>query len=118
MITDQDYNNLSENVYNVDALKNQDKPFVVGDPVGDDKFVIIEPPVDAGNGMQAMAVAPIKGYDTDNKPIPDTSQVVIAYAGTNDGDIKDWATDISMIGGGNTATFTVPGQNVPIYLSL
>ncbi|WP_449449902.1 hypothetical protein [Streptococcus suis] len=78
MITDQDYNNLSENVYNVDALKNQDKPFVVGDPVGDDKFVIIKPPVDAGNGMQAMEVAPIKGYDSDNKSIPDTTQVVIA----------------------------------------
>ncbi|HEM6059726.1 TPA: hypothetical protein U2B72_000909 [Streptococcus suis] len=78
MITDQDYNNLSEYVYNVDALKNQDKPFVVGDPVGDDKFVILSQPQDMINGMQAMAVAPIKGYDSDNKPIPDTSQVVIA----------------------------------------
>ncbi|MBS8086151.1 hypothetical protein F6P79_06260 [Streptococcus suis] len=78
MITDQDYNNLSENVYNVDALKNQDKPFVVGDPVGDDKFVILSQPQDMINGMQAMAVAPIKGYDAENKPIPDTTQVVIA----------------------------------------
>ncbi|HFI0358572.1 TPA: hypothetical protein ACGOWA_001748, partial [Streptococcus suis] len=72
MITDQDYNNLSEAVYNVDALKNKDKPFVVGDPVADDKFVILSHPQDMINGIQAMAVAPIKGYDAENKPIPDT----------------------------------------------
>ncbi|AEB80719.1 TPA: alpha/beta fold hydrolase [Streptococcus suis] len=116
MISDKDYRDISKVVYDVDLLKAPKTPLIQDTPVVNGSFIIIEPPVDAGNGMQAMAVAPIKGYDTDNKPIPDTSQVVIAYAGTNDGDIKDWATDISMIGGGNTATFTVPGQNVP-YIS-
>ncbi|MGQ7462698.1 hypothetical protein ACTGZQ_09295 [Streptococcus suis] len=78
MITDKDYRNISEYVYEVDPLKDSPTPPVEGGVVADDKFVIIEPPVDTGNGMHAMAVAPIKGYDSDNKPIPDTSQVVIA----------------------------------------
>ncbi|HEL2049748.1 TPA: hypothetical protein TY419_001354 [Streptococcus suis] len=77
MITDQGYRWIADDVYKVDGLKVK-TPKAMGDEVGDDKFVIIEPPVDAGNGMQAMAVAPIKGYDAENKPIPDTSQVVIA----------------------------------------
>ncbi|MGQ7462700.1 hypothetical protein ACTGZQ_09305 [Streptococcus suis] len=77
MITDQDYRWIADDVYKVDGLKVK-IPKAKGDEVADDKFVIIEPPVDTGNGMQAMAVAPIKGYDADNKPIPDTTQVVIA----------------------------------------
>ncbi|HEM2773664.1 hypothetical protein JZY07_01275 [Streptococcus suis] len=78
MATDLDYRRLAEDVYDVDALKKGDDVLVDNDPVGGRKYIIIEPPVDAGNGMQAMAVAPIKGYDAENKPIPDTSQVVIA----------------------------------------
>ncbi|HFI0358576.1 TPA: hypothetical protein ACGOWA_001752 [Streptococcus suis] len=78
MITDQDYRWIADDVYKVDSLKVK-IPKTMGDEAGDDKFIIIEQPVDAGNGMQAMAVAPIKGYDAENKPIPDTSQVVIAY---------------------------------------
>ncbi|CYU78921.1 hypothetical protein [Streptococcus suis] len=78
MVTDQDYRWLAEDVYGVDALKKVDDPSVQGASVGDDKFVILSQPQDMINGMQAMAVAPIKGYDSDNKPIPDTSQVVIA----------------------------------------
>ncbi|WP_194736222.1 hypothetical protein [Streptococcus suis] len=49
-----------------------------GEVVADKKFVILSQPQDMINGMQAMAVAPIKGYDAENKPIPDTTQVVIA----------------------------------------
>ncbi|HEM3512243.1 hypothetical protein [Streptococcus suis] len=78
MATDLDYRRLAEDVYDVDALKKGDDVLVDNDPVGGRKYVIIEPPVDMINGMQAMAVAPIKGYDAENKPIPDTSQVVIA----------------------------------------
>ena len=47
------------------------------------------------NGMQSMAVSPIK----DGKV--DTSNVVIAYAGTNFDDRLDRNTDLSTIGGGN-----------------
>ncbi|HEM4935509.1 TPA: hypothetical protein U1159_000959 [Streptococcus suis] len=77
MITVQDYRWIAEDVYKVDPLKTDDT-LKQGGRAGQGQYVIIEPPVDAGNGMQAMAVAPIKGYDSDNKPIPDTSQVVIA----------------------------------------
>ncbi|WP_321387083.1 lipase [uncultured Enterococcus sp.] len=44
------------------------------------------------NGMQAMAVAPIVNGK------PDTSQVVIAYAGTNQSDSLDIATDAQTVG--------------------
>ncbi|HFI0035593.1 TPA: hypothetical protein ACGOTT_000487 [Streptococcus suis] len=67
MATDLDYRRLAEDVYDVDALKKGDDVLVDNDPVGGGKYVIIEPPV-----------APIKGYDADNKSIPDTTQVVIA----------------------------------------
>ncbi|WP_105142534.1 hypothetical protein, partial [Streptococcus suis] len=78
MVTDQDYRWLAEDVYGVDALKKVDDPSVQGGSVADKKFVILSQPQDMINGMQAMAVAPIKGYDAENKPIPDTTQVVIA----------------------------------------
>ncbi|NQK17130.1 DUF2974 domain-containing protein [Streptococcus suis] len=100
MATDLDYRRLAEDVYDVDALKKGDDVLVDNDPVGGRKYVIIEPPVDMINGMQAMAVAPIKGYDAENKPIPDTSQVVIAYAGTNSDDRRDLLTDLQTIAQG------------------
>ncbi|CYW68650.1 hypothetical protein [Streptococcus suis] len=77
MITVQDYRWIAEDVYKVDPLKTDDT-FKDGDRVAQDKSVILSQPQDMINGMQAMAVAPIKGYDAENKPIPDTSQVVIA----------------------------------------
>ncbi|HEL2551989.1 TPA: hypothetical protein U2B92_002131, partial [Streptococcus suis] len=55
MATDLDYRRLAEDVYDVDALKKGDDVLVDNDPVGGRKYIIIEPPVDAGNGMQAMA---------------------------------------------------------------
>ncbi|MBY4635373.1 hypothetical protein FAJ36_10240 [Streptococcus suis] len=78
MISDKDYRDISKVVYDVDLLKAPKTPLIQDTPVANGSFIIIEQPVDAGNGMQAMAVAPIKGYDAENKPIPDTSQVVIA----------------------------------------
>ncbi|WP_024408626.1 hypothetical protein [Streptococcus suis] len=77
MITDQGYRWIADDVYKVDGLKVK-TPKAMGDEVGDDKFVILSQPQDMINGIQAMAVAPIKGYDSATKPIPDTSQVVIA----------------------------------------
>ncbi|HEM6045845.1 hypothetical protein ACSBRS_001325 [Streptococcus suis] len=78
MSTDLDYRRLAEDIYDVDALKKGDDVLVDNDPVGGGKYVILSQPQDIINGMQAMAVAPIKGYDAENKPIPGTSQVVIA----------------------------------------
>ena len=77
MITDQDYRWIAEDVYKVDPLKTDDT-LKQGGRAGQGQFIILSHPQDMINGMQAMAVAPIKGYDTENKPIPDTSQVVIA----------------------------------------
>ncbi|MBC1513709.1 hypothetical protein [Listeria booriae] len=47
------------------------------------------------NGMQAMAVAPIKDG------IADTSEVIIAYAGTDFDDNLDVLTDASTVMGGD-----------------
>lgn len=47
------------------------------------------------NGLQAMAVAQL-----DKSGTPDLSHVVIAYAGTNSGDIKDVVTDVEHLGFG------------------
>ncbi|HFI0712821.1 TPA: hypothetical protein ACGO5E_002152 [Streptococcus suis] len=77
MITDQDYRWIAEDVYKVDPLKTDDT-LKQGGRAGQGQFIILSHPQDMINGMQAMAVAPIKGYDAENKPIPDTSQVVIA----------------------------------------
>ncbi|HEM3610877.1 TPA: hypothetical protein U1C21_002010 [Streptococcus suis] len=66
------------------------------------------------NGMQAMAVAPVKGYDVEGKLIVDTSQIVIAYAGTNIKDSKDIDTDVQMIAGGNTTTLKTDYETVRV----
>ncbi|HFI0510437.1 TPA: hypothetical protein ACGOX6_002197, partial [Streptococcus suis] len=63
MITDKDYRNISEDVYEVDLLKDSPTPPIEGGVVADKKFIILSHPQDMINGMQAMAVAPIKGYD-------------------------------------------------------
>ncbi|MEX2785731.1 hypothetical protein AB3331_11290 [Streptococcus sp. H49] len=78
MITEKDYNIISGEVYKVDPKKTSDT-IKIGDniPSGNQEFQVITDPVDnLDNGMQAMAVAPIVDGE------PDTSQIVIAYAGT------------------------------------
>ncbi|MGQ7462702.1 hypothetical protein ACTGZQ_09315 [Streptococcus suis] len=60
MISDKDYRDISKVVYDVDLLKAPKTPLIQDTPVVNGSFIIIEPPVDTGNGMQAMAVAPIK----------------------------------------------------------
>ncbi|TFJ41911.1 hypothetical protein CKN73_04560 [Carnobacterium divergens] len=76
---------LAEQAYWVDSLKNN-KPYTPKEGnsyyynsknpnMG--KFEVLKIKNNVENGMQAMAVAPIKNGK------PDTSQVVIAFAGTN-----------------------------------
>ncbi|WYK02114.1 hypothetical protein A5821_003257 [Enterococcus sp. 7F3_DIV0205] len=48
------------------------------------KYKVLKAEDNTDNGMQAMAVAPV-----DDAGNVDTSQVVIAYAGTNFSDAKD-----------------------------
>ena len=57
------------------------------------KYRVLETQNDPQTGFQAMAVAPV---DKDGNP--DTTQVTIAYAGTNPTDIEDIKTDIFSVG--------------------
>lgn len=86
----QNYNEFSDIVYSVDSnfkgeeiLKKNEK-LTLSDGT---KWKVIEAEDNQKNGFQGMAVAPIK----DGKV--DTSQVVIAFAGTNSSDWKDLAAD-------------------------
>ncbi|AUW96071.1 hypothetical protein [Streptococcus pluranimalium] len=77
MVTEQDYNNLADDVYNVENSKS-DEIVKKGSIVGNDKYIVIHSKDNPDNGMQAMAVAPV-----DKNGEVDYSEVVIAYAGLN-----------------------------------
>ncbi|MGT2743011.1 hypothetical protein [Streptococcus plurextorum] len=67
------------------------------------QFQVLAVEDNTANGMQAMAVAPV----VDGKV--DTTQITIAYAGTNFGDGKDRQTDVnSVILGLNIYTSSIP----------
>ena len=105
MLTEEQLKNISNRVYNLDSSRKDFEPdlkvnslanFDIDNPdIG--KYKILKVEDNQENGMQAMAVAPI-GVDGQ----PDYSQITITYAGTNFDDIRDRATDIQMIGFGNT----------------
>ncbi|ALS01754.1 hypothetical protein ATZ33_10320 [Enterococcus silesiacus] len=98
MISDQDYKILADEVYDVDNKKN-DHPWAKGDTLSNPKlsadYEVLRVEDNTKNGMQAMAVAPIVNGKAD------TSKVVIAYAGTNQADDLDIATDIQTVGAGS-----------------
>ncbi|HEK9686622.1 TPA: hypothetical protein SU887_002103, partial [Streptococcus equi subsp. equi] len=90
MITDKNYNWLAGKVYDVDANKVTISVRKNTDILN--RYVKILKAEDTpDNGMQAMAVVPIK----DGKE--DRSHIVIAYAGTNSSDIRDIDTDIQSV---------------------
>ena len=94
MHKEKDYKFLSQYVYRVDEkAKDYDPNLKVGTILKDKDFhyKIINIEHNQSNGMQAMAVAPVK-----NK-IVDTSEIVIAYAGTNPGDNLDLRTDYQTV---------------------
>ena len=104
MLSEEKNRFISDSVYNLDYLKRSKYKLKEGDvgyysdlkhSLGQYKVLKVED--NQENGMQAMAVAPI-GVDGQ----PDYSQITITYAGTNFDDIRDRATDIQMIGFGNT----------------
>ncbi|MEB3025430.1 MULTISPECIES: hypothetical protein, partial [unclassified Parvimonas] len=97
-ITDFDYKEISKEVYKVRINKpGTNTPVKKGALIekADNEFQVLEV-VDHKNGMQAMAVAPIKNGKVDTK------HIVIAYAGTDEW--NDIETDAQMIGFGNTET--------------
>ena len=106
-ITDKNYNDIVDGVYNVDAGK-------VKRPWRDDKifksdgqtFRVLSTKANTSNGMQAMAVAPV-----DKNGNVDYSHVVIAYAGTNKDDIKDFDTDVQSLGLGRDKLQSRSGLN-------
>ncbi|EOH95214.1 hypothetical protein UAY_03404 [Enterococcus moraviensis ATCC BAA-383] len=59
------------------------------------QYKILKAEDNTKNGMQAMAVAPVVNGKAD------TSQVVIAYAGTNQSNKLDIAIDIQTVGAGS-----------------
>lgn len=104
-IQDSGYKKFAEEVYNVEPSKAKSNtvPVIVKgskieDPVTGQQYKVISVQdnnndIDTtnDNGMQAMAVAPYVNGKVD------TSQIVVAYAGTNSADVKDVDTDIQTI---------------------
>ena len=98
-ITDFDYKEISDEVYNV---RKDKKGVDIVEKEGEfkksnNRFKVLDV-LDHENGMQAMAVAPIINGKVD------TSRIVIAYAGTDEW--KDVETDAQMIGLGDTEKLT------------
>ena len=92
MVTEQDYNKIANAAYNVDSSKVK-VPLSEGKEILGVKYQILKVEDNTANGMQAMAVAP-----ADKDGHVNTSQVVIAYAGTNKSDPDDIATDVQSLG--------------------
>lgn len=96
IITDKNYNKISNQVYRLDPKNKKYDPTLKEDTVrkfGGTTFKILKLKENSKtDGMQAMAVAPL-----DEKGNVDTSQVVISYAGTNTSDVKDIETDLRTI---------------------
>ena len=105
MLTEEQNRYVSDQVYLLDSSRaDKDKRLIENKILSfEDKkpylgsFQVLKVEDNQENGMQAMAVAPI-GADGQ----PDYSQIIITYAGTNFDDNRDRATDIQMIGYGNT----------------
>lgn len=99
MTTAEEYAGLSDQAYDVDQLR-RDPPLRVGEEFGVDsgdhkqKYRVLDTEDHAANGFQAMAVAPIVDG------APDTSQIIVAYAGTNPEHRADILEDAKTVVGG------------------
>ena len=91
MFKDKDNYFFSKSVYDINENEEE---FLKNDTVidGNKKYKILSMENNKNNGMQAMAVAPV-----DSNGEVDTSQIVIAYAGTDFKDPLDRGTDIQQI---------------------
>src|SRR5699024_6084273 len=101
MTSMQEFRILAGEVYQVD-IKESEQPWKKNDIIENRNlaypYKVLKTEDNTSNGMQAMAVAPVKD-GTKNKA--DTSEVVIAYAGTNFGDMTDINTDLQNVIIGN-----------------
>lgn len=91
MSREKDYQILSQYSYWIDENHASYDPSIkVGKAIEgkSDEYKILKTENNTSNGMQAMAVAPVKGDQTD------TTEIVIAYAGTNFSDKLDKMTDV------------------------
>ncbi|MBC1434884.1 hypothetical protein HB848_05990 [Listeria rocourtiae] len=102
MATERDYNVFADEAYQIDKAraKREDRaPLLKGDILEGTKlsqsYKVLKVEDNNKNGMQAMAVAPIING------VVDTSEVVIAYAGTDFDDKLDVLTDVTTVVGGN-----------------
>ncbi|WP_156402543.1 alpha/beta fold hydrolase, partial [Limosilactobacillus equigenerosi] len=93
--TDKDYNYIDEKAYDIasNRVPNNFKTY------GNHNYKVIDIENNSTNGMQAYAVAPVKNGKADY------NNVVISYAGTDSGDMKDILTDIETVGLGSKVIF-------------
>ncbi|CAD5901263.1 hypothetical protein [Carnobacterium maltaromaticum] len=97
-MNEKSYNELSNMVYKLDPKHNnydsdlKENVIIVLDGK---EYKILKVEDNKENGMQSMAVAPFKNGTAD------TSEIVIAYAGTNTDDKLDLLTDTNSVMGGN-----------------
>lgn len=116
MITDEQYNWLAQKSYWVDqSNKNIIHHLIEGkvDYYYDKKrslgqFQVLRALDNPQNGFQAMAVSPFLDG------VADTSQIVLAYAGTNFHDSRDRDTDLQMIALGRTQKLTTGHKLLPL----
>ncbi len=100
MVADSEYNELSDIVYTIDPLHSNYNTEIKKNTsinISGNEYKVLKMENNKENGMQAMAVAPIKNGKVD------TSEVVIAYAGTNFDDKLDVLTDTNTVIGGGTS---------------
>ncbi|MBO0473602.1 hypothetical protein IGL98_000110 [Enterococcus sp. DIV0840] len=111
MATDIEYNEASNTVYWLDPKHEGYDPDLKEGAIidlGGKDYQILKIKSESSNGMQAMAVAPLNpsGY-------PDTTQLTVAYAGTNfGGDWRDVVTDAQTVGLSMKQLGWNPGQAV------
>ncbi|HLR24049.1 MAG TPA: hypothetical protein VK100_10095 [Pseudogracilibacillus sp.] len=115
MLTEKDYGVISQEVYGVDSNATDYDPNLkekATREIEGEKYKVLKTEDNTSNDMQAMAVAPIKNGTAD------TSEVVIAYAGTNFDDEVDIHTDLqTVIGRGKDYLFK-PNGYFPLFSSI
>ncbi|MFB1052023.1 hypothetical protein [Paraliobacillus sp. JSM ZJ581] len=119
MISTIDFKILAGEAYHVD-VKKAGQPWMKDDILENRRFLhaykVLKVEDNTDNGMQAMAVAPVKNDRVDK------SEIVTAYAGINPKDFDDIKTDIQTVVSGNKdflfererIGFTTPFVTVPV----
>lgn len=96
MTTPEDFKSLSQEVYSVDPLK-QDPPLAVGEKftagAGKPEYLVVHTATNPVNGFQGMAVVPVVNG------VPDYSQMIVSYAGTNPDHRADLIADVVTVVG-------------------